>query len=308
METISRKGLHKKLWSTRITKLAEELNVKDYTLRKICEEHNLPRPKSGYWTKLKFGKNPPKTMLEGLVDEQINIAEYQQKEKSTIQYRVTKLTQELKEGYEKNFIVPKKLKNRHPLIKRLKSELLRRGAYDGLLHTYGGENLYVTVSKVNMSRFLRIIETFISVLELRGHSIKPDWKKSKVTIKGQEFDIKFIEKSNRKTISDGRWDRTTLVPSGKLTIRSRVSWNDKEWKDGYDDLEVQLPKIFAYLEVKADDEIQKEIEWEIKRKEQERLRKIEEEKRAMKQWEEDKKDLLIQDAQKWHELTNLKLF
>lgn len=159
-----------------------------------------------------------------------------------------------------------------------------------------------------MSRFLRIIETFINVIELRGHSILPSWKKSKITIKEQEFDIKFIEKSNRKTISDGGWNRTTLIPTGKLTIRTRVIWSDKEWKDGYELLEEQLPKIVAYFEVKADDEIKRKIQRDIERKEEERLRKIEEEKRARLQWEEDKKDILLKDAQKWMELTSLREF
>ncbi len=39
--------------------------MKEYTLRKICEEHEIPRPKSEYWTNLKFDKNPPITKLTG---------------------------------------------------------------------------------------------------------------------------------------------------------------------------------------------------------------------------------------------------
>ena len=308
LNSITRKGLHDKLWNTRITKLSTEFEIKDYTLRKVCEEHEIPRPKSGYWTKLKFDKNPPIAKLTGESNTVIDLAEYRLQEKSTVQFRVSELTQILKDEYQKEFIVPQKLRNRHPLVKRLKAELMRKGEYDGLLHSRGSEHLYVTVSKANMSRFLRIIETFITIIELRGHSISPAWKKSKITVKEQEFEIKFIEKSNRKTISDGRWNRTTLVPSGTLTIRTRVSWNDKEWKDGYELLEEQLPKIVAYYEVKADDEIKRKIQWEIERKEEERLRKIEEERQARMKWEKDKKDILIADADKWSKLNNLRNF
>jgi len=35
MDSITRKELHKQLWNTRITTLAENLGMKDYTLRKI---------------------------------------------------------------------------------------------------------------------------------------------------------------------------------------------------------------------------------------------------------------------------------
>lgn len=109
MKNITRKELHSKFWETRITTLSEALELKDYTLRKICEEHGIPRPKSGYWTKLRFGKNPPKGELKGDVEELIDLVAYRDKEKSTVQFRVSELTQILKDKYQKEFTVPKKL-------------------------------------------------------------------------------------------------------------------------------------------------------------------------------------------------------
>jgi len=58
------------------------------------------------------------------------------------------------------------------------------------------------------------------MVELRGHVIKPAHKKSQITIKGQTFDIRFIEKSNR-VITENRngYDYTTLVPNGSCLSR-----------------------------------------------------------------------------------------
>jgi len=49
-------------------------------------------------------------------------------------------------------------------------------------------------------------------------------------------------------------------------------FKDKEWKDGYTSLEDQLPKIVAFFEVGADDEIAREIRWEKSRQEQQQLK------------------------------------
>lgn len=311
---ITRKELHQQLWKQRITKVAEGIGIKEPTLRKICEEHEIPRPKAGYWTKLKYGKNPEPTKLEATGTKFIDLEKYKEAERSTVEYRVKALEKVLKAEFEKEFIVPKKLKNKHPLIYGLKSRLIRQGksynrGYDSPLHSYGGDRLYVTVSKDNMSRFLRIIETMITVLELRGHVIKPAHKKSQITVKGQTFDIRFIEKSNRIiTSSHNGYDYTTLVPNGKLSIKTRIMFKDKEWKDGYTSLEEQLPKIVAFLEVGADDEITREIRWEKSRQEQKREHEIERQKEARIQWEEEKKNILFNDASRWAEISRLKSF
>ena len=185
--------------------------------------------------------------MEGNDQMIIDFAEYRLSEKSSFQYRANELTKNLESAYSEEFKVRQRLKKRHPLIKQLGSQLNKSYERNGLIHTFRRDCLYVSVSKNHKSRFLRMIETFITMIELRGHSIKPGHKKSSITVKGQTFGIRFIEKSNRKTVSGGLYPSTTLMPNGKLSIKVTVSWRDKEWIDGYHSLEENLPKILAYL-------------------------------------------------------------
>jgi len=90
-----------------------------------------------------------------------------------------------------------------------------------------------------------------------------------------------------------------LVPTGKLSIRVKVKFNDKHWNDGYTLLEEQLAKIVAYLELKAK-EIK--IEDEERRRRNEELeyeRKLESLELYRTQWEEDKKTKILKDAALW---------
>ena len=293
-------------------KLTEELNIKDYTLRKICEDFNIPRPKSGYWTKLRFDKNPPITRLPANEHKVINLEQYSMEEKSTFKYRLEQLTRSIEEDCAKELVVPQKLRNKHPLIKKLKSHLSKNRSsfnhgHKGVIFSHSGY-ISISVAKENQSRLVRIIETFIRVAEKRKHNIIIEDRISKIKVDDMTFEIYFREKTNRRQIKDRPYDYSTLVPNGKLSIKLKIFWDYKEWIDGYEPLENQLAKIIAFIELRAEDEIKERIEWDKQQAENERLAAIKRAKQARIQWEEDKKEILVKDAQVWHEQTKLAAF
>ncbi len=63
MKTITRKELYDKIWSITKSKTAEELGLPIAYLTKICGEHNIPTPTSGYWQHLSWGRDVEKTPL-----------------------------------------------------------------------------------------------------------------------------------------------------------------------------------------------------------------------------------------------------
>lgn len=283
MKEISRAELHEKLWSIKFMKLANELNLKDYTLRKICEDFNIPKPKSGYWRKLNSGKLPPISKLKDHEDDIVDLSRYLELEKSSFKYKLEKLIKEIKKQHSEHIIVPQRLRNKHPQIKRLRDYFSNsKGAFrygNGISTSYN-EVIQVSVTKVHYPRFLRIIETFVILLEARGHSIKAGDKFSRLNVNGEYFDIKFIEKSKRKIIPNDRWNSTTLEPTGKLAIKFRNWSRDKEWVDGYEPLEDKLARIVAYVELIALKEIKERIERDKRQAEFDRLAGIEREKQA----------------------------
>lgn len=310
MKEITRAQLYEKLWSTKFMKLTEELDIKDYTLRKICEDFNVPRPKSGYWTQLKFKKDPPKTILPAHEQSIINLEQYSEEEKSTFKYRFARLSEVINKKHSKELVVLSRLRNNHALIKELRNHFVSKDAFwsKNRLSTSHSQTLRVAVTKDLYPRFLRIIETFLLVLESRGHTMTSGDKFTTINVNGETFGIKFMEKSSRVVEPGSRWDYHNLVPNGKLSIKVRISYNDKDWIDAYNPLEEKLTNVIAYLELKSEEEKVKRAELENFWAEQDRLRRIKKETEARVRWEEEKKEILIKDAQVWHEQTKLVAF
>ena len=61
LNTVTSAVLYDLVWSKPMTKVAKELSYSDNGLRKICIKHNIPMPRVGYWSKIKFGKKVQKT-------------------------------------------------------------------------------------------------------------------------------------------------------------------------------------------------------------------------------------------------------
>lgn len=63
MKTITRRELYDKIWSITKAKTAKELNLSPTDLSRICNEHNIPSPTTGYWMHLSWGEDVEKTPL-----------------------------------------------------------------------------------------------------------------------------------------------------------------------------------------------------------------------------------------------------
>ena len=65
-----REKLYKEVWSKPVTHVAKDYGVSDVAIHKICKSMNIPTPSSGYWAKLKYGKEVKKTPLPPVEKEQ----------------------------------------------------------------------------------------------------------------------------------------------------------------------------------------------------------------------------------------------
>lgn len=54
--TISREDLYKEIWDISLSKVSRKYNIPSDKLKKICRDHNIPTPTSGYWTSKSLGK------------------------------------------------------------------------------------------------------------------------------------------------------------------------------------------------------------------------------------------------------------
>ncbi|MFD0990478.1 hypothetical protein ACFQ1R_10250 [Mariniflexile jejuense] len=65
---ITRKQLYNLVWSTPITTLSKQFNVKSSNIKKSCLDFDIPTPQNGYWSKLKHGKKVEKSLLKNDFD------------------------------------------------------------------------------------------------------------------------------------------------------------------------------------------------------------------------------------------------
>ena len=53
-KTITREEFYNLVWTKPVSHVAKEYGYSDMGIRKICKKHNIPLPKLGYWSKLKY--------------------------------------------------------------------------------------------------------------------------------------------------------------------------------------------------------------------------------------------------------------
>ena len=179
-----------------------------------------------------------------------------------------------------------------------------RWEHNGLINPENGI-LDIKVSRGNIARALRFMDTLIKALGARGHSVEIRNNKTCIVIDEQKIEVKFREKLRKEIIKGDRWDTTNYLPTGLLAFQIN-RFTVKEWKDGDTKIEEHLSKIIARLETIAAQMKVRELEWKKEREisaERERIKKEYEQKK-----EKDLSDFKVTllKAARWHKATNLR--
>lgn len=313
-QTLTRKELYDLVWSIPFTTLAKKYLISDNGLRKICLRMDIPLPKSGHWGKIQFNKPVEITKLaSGYSGEQnVTLAIRQEGDDSKgVPSPETTLEKEIisKEGGE--IIVPDKLTNPDKLIIQARDLLTEKRGYnsnDGIVNTYG-HALSIRVTKDNISRALRFMDSFVKIIKKRGHSVELENHTSFLIIQGEKIEFYLREKLKRMPIeSNTSWQQYDKIPTGKLAFNVKISWQISEWKDGKLTLEEQLAKIIASLEIRGEKLKQERIEREKYWAEQREKERIEKDKQKQKELELDRFKRLLKNSKQWQEVEILRRY
>lgn len=168
----AREALYNEIWTEPVTVVAKRYNISDSTLRKHCRRLGIPLPTSGYWSKLKTGKNVAKTPLPGVIGEaKKHVYNYVIKYKSELE----KLNDnELVSDEDFNLLsdetikfildkcsmiqVKNQLRTPHILIHEHKEESKNRKISNKAI-------LPINVSNTNIARAYRIMDSLINTLD-----------------------------------------------------------------------------------------------------------------------------------------------
>ena len=316
---LSRQELYDLVWSTPLSQLAKKYQISDNGLRKICIKLDIPLPKNGYWSKIKFNKKVSKIALpeNAIVEQYINLS-YRNNEATIEEHYLSafhRYKKELEAIPNLNFKVPENLTNPHPLIKAAKADLKTKKPstylYSNNIGTiYTGKGLSIDVSKEFIPRALVFMDTFIKLILKRGHQINSK-KSSEVLINGEAFSFRFREVLKRiKSIdkhSAYNWEYSELVPSGVVAFEIGESYKKSEWRDSLKNpIENKLSNILAKLELDAHQLKEQRVRMALYHKEQERLRLIREEEQRRLQKEHDDFKNVIHASKRWNKAMKLR--
>lgn len=274
MNSLTRNELYSMVWSETILKIGHRLNIRATDITKMCVAHYIPTPPSGYWSKLKFNKQPPTPPLEGL-DDTIDLSQWIIKPKR-IKVEVDKSnnrrTYQSKEG-------------QHPIIEEVRSNYKSDKNWESRKY-----HIYMDVSKGLINRSLGIVNQLLLRSIDYGFTIKSTSYGTKIEKDGELTEVgtregyRRVKKENVKP-----WETEIKEPNGILYLRIGDSYRRKEYKD----------KKSASIEEQIDDILERlvsKIEYDL---EMRRIRREEEDKKRkaylilMEQKESIEKDLRL---------------
>ena len=312
-QQLSRKHLYDLVWSKPMTQLAKEFGLSDNGLRKICKKYDIPMPKMGHWQKVEYGK---KISIEKLkyfdkwINTKIIINESESIDEEHYLTKLARRVKEIDEACQKLLPVPDLISKPHYLVKEAKVNL---NSQKKITHWSGlpqcictGNNLLsISVQKHNVKRTLRLIDTFIKMVELRGHKVLIVNNSTILDIDEEKYKLRFREKHTRQDIPDERWATTELVPNDKLSIKFD-HYSNKEWIDRGTLLEEQLTRVLAFFELKSVQDKEQREHCRVAREKADIQREIDRKLQARRDWEAKKEVFLITRSKEWNKAEELK--
>ena len=326
-KTVQRQALYEQVWAQPMTKVAKEYGISDVALAKICKKLNVPYPWRGYWRRKETGKAVKQLPLPPNADPRKQTATIQKTiQPEAVAHMSEDTSQRItaEQAPEQKIEVPDRLGKTHRLLNGHLTEW-RSASVDGYGAIRSGSlrQLNIRVSKQNLARALRIMNTLFVALEDRGHQvgIQDGYKKTLgVRINGEPVEFGFEEKFQRidrpedKNRRPDPWGyrRYEYVSTGTLILKI-TEWGadglQKTWSDGktakletfLNDFIVGLLKIAHAVKARR---LKQEQEEQL-RHEAERRRQEEAQKR---QEELARRQALEQEASNWAKAQQLRAY
>ena len=341
METIklTRQQLYDLVWTKPMYELCQQFGLSDNGLRKNCKKLNIPIPYIGYWSKLKYGKNPEKPPLPKTLDSSNAVVELKKLNKEELArhkfileedklertpYDVVK--DEIDKMNPKLFIVPKRLYAKDPLIINSKEYYRneQNGCWGGYPYTSKAKQaLNIQVSNGLLERALRIFSIIIKVLRHRGHDVIVEEGKTFALIHGERVLLRLNEKMKRIENPNEKqtYYKYLFVDSGNLRFEMGIddfsSWHrplkveDNEKRKLEDCIKTIVTKIeYQYihiLERRAEEE-RRRREWEEKERIRKEIERQEQLKKERHDAEISRLKRVFVDAERYNKANILRIY
>ncbi|MEQ8939118.1 MAG: hypothetical protein RLT30_10520 [Gammaproteobacteria bacterium] len=324
---LTRKELFDLVWEKPVQKLAQEFQISDVGLKKICTRNNIPVPPRGYWAKKEYGKTLPKKPTlssKDSWDQKIQI-------NPNVRFGETKTTRKsiLSNTEEIEITVSEELKEPHPLVEKTR-KALEKSKKDELIISPRADSriLDIQICRNSVDRALRIMDALLKYFEKKGIDIQILTKPRIMSVMIENEEIKFQLKEKPDSTphiatnyeitkaKNDFWFRIPeydYSPSGKLTLSitnaSYLGGIQQNWSDGkIQKLENCLGRFYLGL-IEASRAIkEKRLEREKREKEWEEKQRIYEEQRRLAEIEEYRRKKLMEEINFFKLSINIKQY
>jgi hypothetical protein len=298
--TFNRTKLYKELWKKPMTQIAKDYKINEYQLTKVCDELEIPRPESGYWSKLRSGKKVKQKPLTEFKTDEYKLVLNNEPE--------VDLKAQLPKSL-KNIKFKKNLTGLHPLVSKTYRYLKEKDYGDnyGRLKPYGKGYLGILVLEPLLKRAILFYDGLIKELERQGFQVDgEDSEKvtyTSVKIDGDKIYLRLEEAGSfNRTKVESSWKEYDYdyYTTGKLRLQisKRASNYWSKTVADVDDrkLEYQIEKIFKTILMVADEAKKWRIDREKQAKRHEQQRIIWERQRREEELEQKNRADLEQES------------
>jgi len=302
---LNRKDLYELVWNNSFLSLSKKYKISDVGLKKICNRLNIPRPSMEYKRLLRKGKKRgiPKLpeKFSGKAEIYLSLRDASEKKISFAKYK-----KQIEDELGENLIVPERLIKPDIFVKNYRKFIISLNNKKNEEWRKYQNHANISVSNSLRGRAMRIMDTMIKALGLRGHSVVVVDRQTYVEIYGERIKIRLCERQKmNKGENVSYLDR--YENTGLLSFRI-VDNYVSERENSEQKLESQLSRIIARLELLGqrlrDERKEREKYW-AEQREIERIRKEAEERRIKEL--EDFKGLLTK-AERWQKTRFLRGF
>lgn len=316
--------LFEKVWKTPVLKLAQEIGVSDVGLAKACRKAGIPLPSRGYWAKqpaMRPAKPKPKLGPDLISFKVLDRTSLPPRASSAVKAHPPAV----------KLVVPKILKDPHPLVAKWLRHVESAKAHEGYLAIAKKQVLDTRISAAQVGRSSILLDALIKASEaLKRRWIVATDNRTTLQIDGETMTIQLRERLTKVAIpppppiprkrgapwtpdfSSWRATEYEWIPTGELSFQveaetrygTRKKWADTKTKT----LEERLGAIVDGLGIIAES-VRAE---RIKRGEQQKARQLEEELRLEHaRYEESQRRLrqaLVTRSERWQQAIQLRAF
>lgn len=259
---ITREDLHKQVWETPMSRLAEQYGISGNGLAKICDRLKVPYPPRGYWAKKAAGKKVINFRLPGPEEDTPREVTITPTMPTPDLPPEVEETLEISRSKAEQLQVPERLSKPHSVIAGWLANHERRKE-EARRERDPWRKRFLTPEEFTSDdrRRYRILDTLFKELERQGGRVREDERRQLIVeINGEPiiFQLREKQKQVRRplTADEKRWRapsdkgwRQELQPTGKLVLSIKTwmpSGLRSEWlENDAKAMEDLLPEIVA---------------------------------------------------------------